>query len=88
MVINHATATTARPWPMRHFRQAPDSRPLVGGHLHRRAGVRRGFAQFLATWLIDHPATYRAPALYVIGCGMASLAGLAMVRETAGKPLD
>lgn len=47
-----------------------------------------GFAQFLATWLIDLTGNRNAPALYVIGCGIASLAGLAMVRETAGKPLD
>lgn len=47
-----------------------------------------GFAQFLATWLIDLTGNCNAPALYVIGCGIASLAGLAMVRETEGKPLD
>ncbi|MGO4811354.1 MFS transporter [Cupriavidus sp. 2MCAB6] len=47
-----------------------------------------GFAQFLATWLIDLTGSRNAPALYVIGCGIVSLVGLAMVRETAGKRLD
>ncbi|GAB7540978.1 MFS transporter [Cupriavidus sp. 8B] len=47
-----------------------------------------GFAQFLATWLIDLTGNRNAPALYVIGCGIASLVGLVIVRETAGKRLD
>jgi len=47
-----------------------------------------GFAQFLATWLIAVTGNANAPALYVIGCGVLSLAGLAMVAETAGRRLD
>ncbi len=47
-----------------------------------------GFAQFLATWLIELTGNASAPALYVIGCGLVSLVGLAMVPETAGKRLD
>jgi len=47
-----------------------------------------GFAQFFATWLIRLTGNPNAPALYVIGCGLVSLVGLAMVKETAGRPLD
>ncbi|MEK7320605.1 MAG: MFS transporter [Pseudomonadota bacterium] len=47
-----------------------------------------GFAQFLATWLIAVTGNANAPALYVIGCGIVSLVGLAMVTETAGKRLN
>ncbi|MCY1452200.1 hypothetical protein D9M71_691050 [compost metagenome] len=47
-----------------------------------------GFAQLIATWLIELTGNASAPALYVIGCGVVSLIGLAMVPETAGKRLD
>jgi MFS family permease len=47
-----------------------------------------GFAQFFATWLIRLTDDPNAPALYVIVCGLVSLLGLAMVKETAGRPLD
>ena len=47
-----------------------------------------GFAQLIATWLIELTGNASAPALYVIGCGLISLVGLAMVPETAGKRLD
>lgn len=47
-----------------------------------------GFAQFFVTWLIDLTGNPNMPALYVIGCAIASLVGLAMVPETAGKRLD
>ena len=47
-----------------------------------------GFAQLIATWLIALTGNASAPALYVIGCGVISLAGLAMVPETAGRRLD
>jgi MFS family permease len=47
-----------------------------------------GFAQLIATWLIDLTGNASAPALYVIGCGVLSLCGLVMVPEKAGKRLD
>lgn len=47
-----------------------------------------GFAQFIATGLIQLTGNPCAPALYVIGCGLLSLFGLVMVKETAGRPLD
>lgn len=47
-----------------------------------------GFAQFFATGLIRLTGNPNAPALYVIGCGLVSLLGWAMVRETAGRPLE
>ena len=47
-----------------------------------------GFAQFFATLLIDLTGSPNAPALYVIGCCLVSLVGLAMVPETAGRKLD
>lgn len=47
-----------------------------------------GFAQLIATWLIELTGNASAPALYVIGCGVISLVGLAMVPETAGKRLE
>ena len=47
-----------------------------------------GFAQLIATWLIALTGNASAPALYVIGCGLISLVGLAMVEETAGRRLD
>lgn len=47
-----------------------------------------GFAQFFATGLIKLTDDPNAPALYVIGCGLVSLIGWAMVRETAGRPLE
>lgn len=47
-----------------------------------------GFAQFFATGLIGLTGNNNAPALYVMACLCLTLIGLAMVRETAGKPLD
>lgn len=47
-----------------------------------------GFAQLIATWLIELTGNASAPALYVIGCGLISLVGLALVGETAGRRLD
>ncbi len=47
-----------------------------------------GFAQFFATGLIKLTGNPCAPALYVIGCGLLSLFGWAMVKETAGRPLE
>ena len=47
-----------------------------------------GFAQFFATGLIGLTGNNHAPALYVMVCLCGSLTGLALVRETAGKPLD
>lgn len=46
-----------------------------------------GFAQFFATGLIGLTGNNNAPALYVMLCLCLTLAGLAMVKETAGKPL-
>ncbi|WP_433740272.1 MFS transporter [Pseudomonas putida] len=46
-----------------------------------------GFAQFFATGLIGLTGNNNAPALYVMGCLSLTLVGLAMVKETAGKPL-
>ncbi|UQS17718.1 MFS transporter [Pseudomonas sp. HS6] len=46
-----------------------------------------GFAQFFATGLIGLTGNNNAPALYVMACLCLTLAGLARVRETAGKPL-
>ncbi|GAB7543421.1 MFS transporter [Cupriavidus sp. 8B] len=47
-----------------------------------------GFAQFFSTELIHLTANPNAPALYVIGCGLVSLIGLAMVPETLGRRLS
>jgi MFS family permease len=47
-----------------------------------------GFAQFFATGLIGLTGNNNAPALYVMACLCLTLIGLAMVRETAGRPLD
>lgn len=47
-----------------------------------------GFAQFFATGLIGLTGNNNAPALYVMVCLCCTLAGLALVRETAGQPLD
>lgn len=47
-----------------------------------------GFAQFFATGLIGLTGNNNAPALYVMVCLCCTLAGLAMVKETAGQPLD
>jgi MFS family permease len=47
-----------------------------------------GFAQFFATGLIGLTGNNNAPALYVMTCLCLTLAGLAMVRETAGRPLE
>jgi MFS family permease len=45
------------------------------------------FSQFFSTILIHLTGNANAPAFYVIGCGLLSLIGLAMVRETLGKRL-
>jgi MFS family permease len=45
------------------------------------------FSQFFSTILIHLTGNPNAPAFYVIGCGLLSLVGLAMVRETLGKRL-
>ena len=47
-----------------------------------------GFAQFFSTELIQLTGNANAPALYVIGCGLVSLIGLAMVPETLGRRLS
>ena len=47
-----------------------------------------GFAQFFSTELIHLTGNANAPALYVIGCGLVSLIGLAMVPETLGRRLS
>ncbi|MCW3481999.1 MFS transporter [Neisseriaceae bacterium JH1-16] len=47
-----------------------------------------GFAQFFATGLISLTGNNNAPALYVMLCLVATLVGLTMVKETAGRPLD
>jgi len=47
-----------------------------------------GFAQFFATGLIGLTGNNNAPALYVMLCLTATLIGLTMVKETAGRPLD
>jgi len=47
-----------------------------------------GFAQFFSTELIHLTANPNAPAFYVIGCGLVSLLGLAMVPETLGRRLS
>lgn len=47
-----------------------------------------GFAQFFATGMISLTGDKHAPALYVMICLCATLAGLAMIKETAGKRLD
>ncbi|MFL9963375.1 MFS transporter [Paraburkholderia sediminicola] len=45
------------------------------------------FAQFSSTVLIHLTHDASAPAYYVIGCGLLSLIGLAMVPETLGRQL-
>nr|WP_061151908.1 MFS transporter [Caballeronia arvi] len=45
------------------------------------------FSQFFSTLLIHLTKDPNAPAYYVIGCGLISLAGIAMVRETLGRRL-
>jgi len=47
-----------------------------------------GFAQFFATGLISLTGDNHAPALYVMICLCATLIGVTMSRETAGKRLD
>jgi MFS family permease len=47
-----------------------------------------GFAQFFSTELIQLTGNANAPAFYVIGCGLVSLIGLAMVPETLGRRLS
>lgn len=46
-----------------------------------------GFAQLFSTMLMQITGNPNAPALYVIGCGVVSLIGLAMVPETLGRRL-
>lgn len=46
------------------------------------------FSQFFSTLLIHITHDANAPAYYVIGCGLLSLVGLAMVPETLGRKLD
>jgi MFS family permease len=45
------------------------------------------FSQFSSTLLIHLTHDANAPAYYIIGCGLLSLIGLAMVRETLGRRL-
>jgi MFS family permease len=45
------------------------------------------FSQFSSTLLIHLTHDANAPAYYIIGCGLLSLVGLAMVRETLGRRL-
>jgi MFS family permease len=47
-----------------------------------------GFAQFFATGLISVTGDVHAPAFYVMLCLCATLIGVTMVKETAGKRLD
>ncbi|MGY2492872.1 MFS transporter [Cupriavidus sp. CP313] len=47
-----------------------------------------GFAQMFSTILMQVTQNPNAPALYVIGCGVISLIGLAMVPETLGRRLS
>lgn len=47
-----------------------------------------GFAQLFSTMLMQVTGNPNAPALYVIGCGVVSLIGLAMVPETLGRRLS
>lgn len=47
-----------------------------------------GFAQLFSTMLIQVTGNPNAPALYVMGCGVVSLIGLAMVPETLGRRLS
>jgi MFS family permease len=46
------------------------------------------FSQFFSTILIHVSGNPNAPAFYVIGCGLLSLTGMAMVRETLGQRLS
>ncbi|CAB3808434.1 Proline/betaine transporter [Paraburkholderia caffeinitolerans] len=46
------------------------------------------FSQFFSTLLIHLTGDANAPAFYIIGCGLFSLGGLAMVRETLGRRLS
>ncbi|WP_420800135.1 hypothetical protein [Paraburkholderia tagetis] len=45
------------------------------------------FARFFSTLLIHMTGNANAPAFYIIGCGLLSLGGLAMVQETLGRRL-
>ncbi|KWR77520.1 MFS transporter [Cupriavidus sp. IDO] len=47
-----------------------------------------GFAQLFSTLLIHLTGSPNAPAFYLIGCGLVSLLGLAMVPETLGRRLQ
>lgn len=47
-----------------------------------------GFAQFIATWMIQITGNPNAPAFYVIGTGLVSLLGLCLLKEMTGKPLE
>ncbi|MBP6116695.1 MAG: MFS transporter [Neisseriaceae bacterium] len=46
-----------------------------------------GFAQMIATGLIQLTGNPNAPALYMVITGILSLIGLLLVKETAGQPL-
>lgn len=45
------------------------------------------FSQFFSTLLIHYTGSPNSPAFYMIGCGLISLIGLAMVPETLGRRL-
>jgi len=47
-----------------------------------------GFAQLFSTVLIHMTGSPNAPAFYLMGCGLVSLLGLAMVPETLGRRLS
>jgi len=47
-----------------------------------------GFAQLFSTALIHLTGSPNAPAFYLIGCGLVSLLGLAVVPETLGRKLQ
>jgi len=47
-----------------------------------------GFAQLFSTVLIHLTGSPNAPAFYLMGCGLVSLLGLAMVPETLGRRLS
>jgi hypothetical protein len=44
-----------------------------------------GFAQFIVTGLWRMSGSFYAPAWYVLACGMVSLAGIVLFKETAAQ---
>jgi MFS transporter, MHS family, proline/betaine transporter len=46
-----------------------------------------GFAPYIATWLIAHTGSAVAPSFYVMAAAMVSMAVIARMEETAGRPL-